>query len=232
MFNCLLNHSSILPQNLEENYLEASVNCAQKIARRKVCLEVRRFFSIPFAPLVKMETGEVQLFKSEWKISVSHKEEDAVVALSRYYDSIGIDLEYFHNDVDWTTFHGRFFNREDWILAHQISSKKNLSLDQSFTLLFSAKEAVLKACHLKVDALAIAFSLSPCVFEDYKKIQLFSSLNQGIGSSNFIVEIKLNFNSRSQCLYVLSVCVGNKNMKSINQSLFEDDKLFVRMLVD
>ncbi|MBP9680753.1 MAG: 4'-phosphopantetheinyl transferase superfamily protein [Bacteriovorax sp.] len=225
MFSSLLNQSEYCHETLESNYIGSSKNESHRRAREKVCLEIRNFFAILFAPLIKLPSGEVRLVDIDWILSISHKEDVAAIALSCDYESIGIDLEYLDNDIDWTTFQGRFFTREDWFLAHQISSRKKLSLNQTFTLLFSAKEAVLKANHLQIDALAISFSLSPNSFNGPSNLQLCSSLDQF-----FIVEMKWEYHAQIDRFYVLSVCVIKKNRNFSSQSLFRDDQLFVRIL--
>ncbi len=221
MFVGILNNHFFSSEDAEKKYLNTSKNHNHYLARELICFEIKNFFSTPYAPIIQNENGEISLIDSNFKISVSHKEEHFALALSSVYEAIGVDLEYFNNNVDWSVFHGRFFNTEDWLLAHQLASIKEITLSQVYTLLFSAKESVLKTTKLKIDPLKIKFIIFN-FFNYQNKIQLTTCLKWENYHLDFLIDVMWMPASEKNWPSVLSVSVI-KEPSNINEgSLFND----------
>lgn len=114
--------------------------------------------------LQRLSDGSLFNTSDSTLISVSHK--DTLLMISRCYSSeirsFGIDLEVNSNlAVDWRSFQGRFFTIQDWLSAQLFKQHKNLTIQETMLIFFSAKEAVLKCTRLKADPLkfSIKFDL-------------------------------------------------------------------------
>jgi phosphopantetheinyl transferase len=227
MFSRILNTQYLSFEDIEKNYLNKSKNPNHYIARKLICLEVCRFLTLPYAPIVQAESGEIFLLDHDHQISISHKEENFALAITRDYESIGIDLECFDNEVDWSEFNGRFFNREDWFLAHQLSSLKNISSNQAYSILFSAKEAILKTSKLKIDSLEIKFIISN-TFKNINQLQFYTNIKWEKRIYDFLTEVIWIPNVEINLPSIISVSVANKNSASFKSSLFADSKIYIQ----
>lgn len=228
MFGRILKTQCLSPKDAENNYLDKSKNQNHRMARQLICLEIRRYLSLPYAPIAQVENGETFLYGHDYSMSITHKEEHFGLAITKEYDSIGIDLECFDEKIDWSVFNGRFFNREDWFLIQRISSLKKISTSQAYAILFCAKEAVLKASKLKVDPLEINFVVSN-IFKNKKKIQLNSAINYEQHIFYFKTEIIWKLNTSKNLPSIISLCVLKKNPSTKNNSLFLDSKIFIQV---
>lgn len=229
MFSRILKTQCLSYEDAEKNYLNKSKNQKHQIARELICLEIRRYFSLPHAPIAQDTNGEIFLLNSNHKISISHKEENFAVAITNDYESIGVDIENYNSVVDWSVFGGRFFNREDWFLSHQISSLKGISSSQAYSLLFSAKEAVLKASKLKIDPLVIIFTISKNL-KNTNQIQLSSVIKYEKEIYYFVTEILWYPMAIKDHPSILSVCVAKKtsDFRNSESSLFNNSQIYIQ----
>lgn len=140
----------------EYNYCSSAKDKEHELSRLKICSGIRDLLGPNSFKLLRHDDGSLSLKGSKIGISASHKESSVAVAINSK-GPVGIDLEEKQGPFSWTAFQGRFFNQKDIITGLKLASSAGISHEESFRILFSAKESMLKLTRLKKDALEFEF---------------------------------------------------------------------------
>lgn len=168
--------------------------------RLATCLALRELLHLKAAPILRLKNGKPTLKNRRETFSVAHKDDMIFVCMHSDGIQIGVDLEDEGLARAWSSFQGRFFNHQDWLLSLRLSQILDFDKNTSMLILFTAKEALLKCTELEIDPLKMTFNLEKNKSTAHQ-IFLTSQLDWQNKQKNFCIEIK------RQNKFIFAVCL-------------------------
>jgi 4'-phosphopantetheinyl transferase EntD len=136
-------NSSLLSE-YELNYCLESQHENLQRSRAHLRLMLKEILNDPSCEVLRGPLGR-PLVRADLDISFSHKEDQALVAVTKFPALVGVDIESVDQEVDWTVFKNYFLLKEDRESITHLVDVEHWNLHRAHLCLFSLKEAFFKA---------------------------------------------------------------------------------------